>query len=101
MTALLSTEGIKAFHISDPCKTNLTTWTVFSRKLLLNELLNIHLPGWGDGRGRMEKHTHVLRMALFVLLFLYPKPFKRTFWYSEVNITGRTYFNHRLLRAGA
>ena len=40
----------------------------FSRKLLLNELLNIHLPGWGDGRGRMEKHTHILRIALFVLL---------------------------------
>ena len=47
----------------------------FSRKLLLNELLNIHLPGWGDGRGRMEKHTHVLRIALFVLLFFIPKAF--------------------------
>lgn len=52
----------------------------FSRKLLLNELLNIYLPGWGDGRGVNGKtHTHILRIALFVLLFYTQSLLKKRF----------------------
>ena len=59
---------------------------------------------WGGGRVQgeeMEKHTHILRIALFVLLFYTQSLLKELFGIQKSTLVTEFTFNHRLLRAGA